>query len=60
MKSNLDPKLESALCYIPVIGWIAAIIFLIIEKDSNVRFNATQSLVLVVAVWLKVRFPSKG
>ena len=52
MKSNLDPKIESALCYLPFIGWIAAIIFLIIEKSADVRFNAAQGLVLMVGVWL--------
>ena len=52
MKSNLDPKLESALCYVPVIGWIAAIIFLIIEKDNDVRFNAVQALVLILVTWV--------
>ena len=52
MKTNLDPKLESALCYVPVIGWIGAIIFLIIEKDNTVRFNAVQALVLMLASWV--------
>ncbi len=52
MKSNLDPKIESALCYVPFIGWIAAIIFLIIEKNAEVRFNAVQGLVLMVALWV--------
>ncbi len=52
MKSNLDPKVESALCYVPFIGWIAGIIFLIIEKDSEVRFNAAQGLVLMIGIWV--------
>ncbi|MCL4390200.1 MAG: DUF4870 domain-containing protein [Patescibacteria group bacterium] len=52
MKSNLDPKVESALCYVPFIGWIAAIIFLIIEKNADVRFNAAQGLVLMVGIWI--------
>ena len=52
MKTNMNPKVESALCYIPFVGWIAAIIFLIIEKTPAVRFNAAQSLVLSLGSWL--------
>ncbi len=52
MKSNLDPKVESALCYVPFIGWIAAIVFLVIEKNPDVRFNAAQALVLTLVVWV--------
>jgi uncharacterized membrane protein len=51
MKSNLDPKVESALSYVPFVGWIAAIIFLVIEKNPQVRFDAAQALVLNIAVW---------
>lgn len=51
MKSNLDPKIESALSYVPFIGWIAAIIFLVIEKNAEVRFNAAQALVLALVSW---------
>lgn len=52
MKSNLDPKIESTLCYLPFIGWIAAIIFLVIEKSADVRFNAAQSLIFSLVVWV--------
>lgn len=52
MKSNLDPKVASAVSYAPFIGWIAATIFLIIEKDSGVRFHAAQALVLALASWV--------
>lgn len=51
MKSNLNPKVESALCYVPFVGWIAGIIFLVIEKNAEVRFNAAQGLVLMVGIW---------
>lgn len=58
MKSNLDPKVESALCYVPFIGWIAAIIFLVIEKNADVRFNAAQSLIFNFIVFaLTVALP---
>ena len=52
MKTNLAPNVESALCYVPFVGWIAAIIFLILEKNAGVRFNAAQSLVLSLGSWL--------
>lgn len=51
MKSNLNPKVESALCYVPFVGWIAGIIFLVIEKNAEVRFNAAQGLVLMAGIW---------
>ena len=30
--TNLSPNLASALCYVPVVGFVAAIVLLIIEK----------------------------
>lgn len=56
----MDPKIESALCYVPFIGWIAAIIFLIIEKNPDVRFNAAQELVLAVASFILWFIPIVG
>jgi len=54
--TNLSPNVASALCYVPVVGWIAAIVLFIIEKDSTVRWNAVQSiilgLVLAVLPWV--------
>jgi len=44
--TNLSPNLASALCYVPVVGFVAAIVLLIIEKNSTVRWNAMQSLIL--------------
>jgi uncharacterized membrane protein len=44
------------LCYIPVVGWIAAIIVLAADRfrqDQRVRFHAFQGLYLFVA-WLVV------
>ncbi len=49
--SNLAPNVASALCYVPFIGWVAAIVFLIIEKNTSVRWNAAQSLVLSLVAW---------
>jgi len=53
---NISPKMASLLCYIPVIGWIVAIVILASQRfrqDSRVRFNAFQGLYLFVA-WLIV------
>jgi uncharacterized membrane protein len=38
-----DKKLAALLSYL--LGWITGIIFLLIEKDSYVRFHAVQSIV---------------
>jgi uncharacterized membrane protein len=46
-------NLASALCYIPFVGWIAAIVFLLIEpynRDRTVRFHAWQSIGLGVVL----------
>lgn len=47
--TNLSPNMASALCYVPVVGFVAAVVLLIIEKNSTVRWNAMQSLVLGLA-----------
>lgn len=50
--TNLSPNIANALCYAPIIGWIAAIVFLIVEKNSAVKWNAVQSLALNVALFV--------
>jgi len=50
--SGISPRTASILCYIPWMGWIAAIVVLSSEKfrrDRNVRFHAFQGLYLFVA-----------
>lgn len=49
--TNLSPSMGSALCYIPFVGWIAAIVLLIVEKNTTVKWNAVQSLLLMATVW---------
>lgn len=44
--ANLSPNVASALCYVPVVGFVAAIVLLLIEKNLAVRWNAVQSLLL--------------
>ena len=54
--SGMSPRTASLLCYIPVLGWIAAIVVLAstrFRNNMNVRFNAFQGLYLFVA-WLIV------
>jgi uncharacterized membrane protein len=48
---NLTARNASLLCYIPVVGWIVAIVVLASEKfrhEREVRFHAFQSLYLFV------------
>ena len=52
--AGIQPRTASILCYVPGIGWIAAIICLAADKfrhDRAVRFHAFQGLYLFVA-WL--------
>ena len=49
MKANL----AALLCYIPFIALIAAIVFLIIEKENKfVRFHALQSIFLSAVLFI--------
>lgn len=48
--TNLAPNLAGALCYVPFIGWVAAVVLLLIEKNRDVKWHAVQSLLLGVAV----------
>ncbi|MEK7127745.1 MAG: hypothetical protein AAB838_03420 [Patescibacteria group bacterium] len=52
MKSNLPVNVASALCYLPFVGGIAAIVFMIIETNKDVRWHAVQSLILSVVLWV--------
>lgn len=52
--TGIQPRTASILCYLPGVGWIAAIIWLASERfrhDRRVRFHAFQGLYLFVA-WL--------
>ncbi len=53
---GVDARTASILCYIPLIGWIAAIVVLAsarFRSDTETRFHAFQGLYLFVA-WLIV------
>jgi uncharacterized membrane protein len=53
----MSPRTASMLCYVPWMGWIAAIVILAsprFQKDNSVRFHAFQGLYLFVG-WLLVR-----
>lgn len=50
--TNLSSNVANALCYAPIIGWIAAIVLLIVEKNTTVKWNAVQSLLLNVALFV--------
>ncbi len=52
--SGVSPRTAALLCYIPIIGWIAAVIVLATTRfrtNHIVRFHAFQGLYLFV-VWL--------
>ena len=54
--AGVNSKTASLLCYIPVVGWIWAIVVLAsarYRQDSEARFHAFQGLYLFVA-WLLV------
>jgi len=54
--AGMSPRTASILCYIPLIGWIPAIVVLAADRfreNRKVRFHAFQGLYLFVA-WLVV------
>src|SRR5271154_5587273 len=56
--SGLSNRHAALLCYIPMVGWIAAIVVLASERfgrEAQVRFHAFQGLYLFVA-WLMVEW----
>lgn len=59
--SGLQENLAGALCYLPFVGWIVAIVFLAIDpykQNRNIKFHAFQSIFLFVAlmvVWIVLR-----
>ena len=53
---GISPRTASLLCYIPIVGWIVAIVVLAsarFREDTRVRFHAFQGLYLFVT-WLLV------
>jgi len=55
---NLTARTASILCYIPIVGWILAVVVLASRKfrtDRYVRFHAFQGLYLF-AVWLFIHW----
>ena len=53
---NVAPRTAAILCYIPVVGWIAAVVVLAMDqfrRNRTLRFHAFQGLYLFVA-WLIV------
>lgn len=49
--TGLKANLASALCYAPFVGWVVAVVLFLIEKNTSVKWNAIQSL-LVRAVFM--------
>jgi uncharacterized membrane protein len=59
--AGISPRTASILCYIPTLGWIAAVIVLATHRfrnDRTVRFHAFQGLYLFAA-WLFVQWALK-
>lgn len=53
--TGLQPHIAGMLCYIPWVGWIIAIIFLVVQpynKDRFVRFHAFQMIFLSIVLFV--------
>jgi uncharacterized membrane protein len=56
--TGLPKNTAAALSY--VLGWLTGIVFLLIEKDSFVRFHAAQSIVVFGILTIVVLIPGIG
>ena len=56
--TGLPKNTAAALAY--VLGWVTGVIFLLIEKDSFVRFHAAQSIVVFGILTVIVLIPGIG
>ncbi len=56
--TGLPRNTAAALSY--VLGWLTGIVFLLIEKDSFVRFHAAQSIVVFGILTIVVLIPGIG
>ena len=45
-ESGLSENVAGLLCYLPYVGWLIGIVFLVIDKRKFVRFHALQSLIV--------------
>ncbi len=55
---GVSPRTASVLCYVPVVGWVVAVVVLASKRfrlDGTVRFHAFQGLYLFAA-WLVVNW----
>ena len=47
---GIGENIAGLLCYLPVVGWIFAILFFLIDKRTFVKFHAVQALGLYVGL----------
>src|SRR3989344_2230978 len=50
--TNLPANLASALCYAPFVGWIVALVMVLIEKNPEVKWHAVQGLLIGLGTWI--------
>lgn len=52
-ETGLEPNVAAMLCWLPVFGWLIAIVMVLIEKkDKFIRFHALESLLTSVALYV--------
>ena len=51
---KVELSIARAMCYVPVFGIIAAILFLLMEKNRQLRWDAVQAAILWTAVFAAV------
>jgi len=47
---GVQENVAGLLCYLPVVGWVIALVFFLIDRRPFVKFHAVQSLALHVAL----------
>lgn len=49
--SSMTPETLAAMCYAPLVGWIAAIVVLIINTKKETKWHAVQGLLVMAVIW---------
>jgi uncharacterized membrane protein len=49
---GLQENVAGLLCYLPVVGWIIALVFFLIDKRRFVKFHAVQALALYISLFV--------
>jgi uncharacterized membrane protein len=62
---NIDESISRPLCYLPILGVLLSVVFLILERNRRVKWDALQAIMLWVFVvildaMLRISYVARG